>query len=305
MGEWEEMLSTAMAEHKLVVALFAFLVLVLVDRMMLPRRARVTTVRSPIRTYEVLINLGTGDLCDVFSACADGRPYVLKMPCVGDCDSLLDKEQAVLKQLHEQSDSYSAYFPRPVEMFRVGDRHCSVFDMESEYVLASEMLERYPHGLDGRHIAWIFNRMLEALGFVHKCGWIHGAVLPPHLLFDPESHGLRLIGWTHVERLHARLHVVPRRFKSWYPPECYRREAATRATDIYLAAKSVVWLAGGDPLASTMPTHVPVELRSFVERCLADSPAERPQDAWKLHEEFKELLETLYGPPGFCHVDMS
>ena len=30
----------------------------------------------------------------------------------------------------------------------------------------------------------------------------------------------------------------------------------------------------------------------------------RPQDAWELHDEFRDLLEDLYGPPSFHQLEM-
>lgn len=271
-----------------------------------PAKPRLTNADSPARTYQIVEPLGLGDLCEVSAAIGHGQSFVLKIPRVADCDALLKKEQAVLRYLHRRSrgDLYGEYFPRPQGTFYCRGRQCSAFDMADGYVRATEILRLYPDGLDGRHIAWMFNRTLEALGFVHHCGWIHGAVLPPHLLFHPTTHGLRMVGWIHAERSNRPLRIVPRQYKAWYPPECQRREPATPATDIYLAAQSMVWMAGGDAPAGTMAERLPIEIRSFLTECLAESPAERPQDAWVLHEEFRALLEAVYGPPQFCHLPM-
>lgn len=271
-----------------------------------PAKPRQKAVKSPLRTYEIIQPLATGDLCDVSLTQGNGQRFVLKVPRVASCDTLLERERLVLRHLHRQSDGemYGEYFPWPQETFYVRGRQCSVFDVADGYVPATEIARRYPYGLDGRHIAWMFNRTLEALGFVHHCGWIHGAVLPPHLLFHPDTHGLRLIDWKHAEQLDRPLCVVPRDYKAWYPPEFRRHIAATPATDIYLAAKSILWVAGGKPLTGEMPDHLPPEMRGFLAECLADSPTERPQDAWALHERFRALLEELYGPPQFCHLTL-
>ena len=151
----------------------------------------------------------------------------------------------------------------------------------------------------------MFNRVLEVLGFVHHQGWIHGAVLPPHLLFHSANHGLQLIGWTHSQPLGHALQFAPRRYKSWYPAECHRRGGATPATDIHLAAQSMIWMAGGDPLTGFIPDHIPLALSLLLLRCREPSSWRRPQDAWTLHAEFRELLEDVYGPPRFVHLHLS
>jgi serine/threonine protein kinase len=258
------------------------------------------------RTYALAGRLATGDLCDVYSAVSDGRIYVLKVPRVTGHGHLLAKERRVLEQLIEQSggDLYGEYFPWPVDTFRIDDRRVNAFEWRDGFFTAEQILRRYPQGLDGRHLAWMFKRTLEALGYAHNNAWIHGAVLPPHLLFHAEKHGLKLVGWIHAGRPNRPLQVAPQRFKSWYPPECHGRRPAGPSTDIYLAAKSMMFLAGGDPRGGAIPTRIPVEIRRFLNGCLLESPGMRPQDAWQLHDEFTALLEDLYGPPQYHHLEM-
>lgn len=271
----------------------------------LPRR-----IVSPEHSYLLTRHVGAGDLCDVYRAAADpddGTEYVVKMPRGTGCANLLAKEREVLAQLIEQSgdDLYRDYFPLPVETFRVKAQRINTFVWRDGYHTAEQIRRRYPAGVDARHLAWMFNRVLEAIGYAHQKGWIHGAVLPPHLLFHAESHGLQLIDWIHAEELGTPLRLVSGRFLEWYPQECRERKPATPATDIYLAAKCMVYLAGGAPLTNAWPVRVPQPLQRFWQSCLAPSPAMRPRDAWALHAEFKELLEELYGPPEFCRFEMS
>ncbi len=270
---------------------------------------RPAKIRSPSRGYQVVSRLATGDACDVHYALNRHRPYVLKTARTAIGDELLIKECKVLNELleahHDEPFNDEPYLPWPVETFQFATRQVTAFHWRKGFYTAEAIRKRYPRGLDGRHIAWMFKRTLEALGHVHDLGWIHGAVLPPHLLFHADNHGLQLAGWTHAERLGSPLQFVPAKFKPWYPPECYQRRPATPATDIYLAAKSMAWLAGGDPRSKFIPKRVPVEIRQTLLECLADSPSSRPRDAWILHEEFSELLEDVYGPPRFCHLEMS
>lgn len=263
-------------------------------------------ILSATRTYTLAGKLASGDLCDVHCAVSEGREYVLKIPRVTGQNSLLAKEGHVLEQLIEQSDGdlYGEYFPWPADTFLIDRQRVNAFEWREGFYTAEQILQHHPQGLDGRHLAWMFKRTLEALGYAHNKAWIHGAVLPPHLMFHAKNHGLQLVGWIHAERLNRPLRIAPERFKSWYPPECRGIRPATPSTDIYLAAKSMVFLAGGDPHGTAIPTRIPVEIRRFLRGCLLESPGMRPQDAWQLHDEFTELLEGLYGPPQYHHLEM-
>ena len=264
------------------------------------------SITSPCRTYTIKRSLGTGDLCDVHYAVSGDEGYVLKVPRVAGVNNLLAKEREVLEQLIEQSgdDLYATYFPQPVETFRADDRRINACRWRDGFHTAQRILECHPGGLDGRHLAWMFKRVLEAIGYAHRQGWIHGAVLPPHLMFHAENHGLQLLDWMHAARRRQHLVVAPAAFKSWYPPECQLRRAVTPSVDIYLAAKSLVYLSGGDPLSNAIPNRIPAAIQRFLHGCLLESPNMRPQDAWLLHDEFTQLLEDVYGPPKYHQLDM-
>jgi hypothetical protein len=271
----------------------------------MPQLPRV--LRSPRRTYLLDQKIAAGDLCDVYLASAGNERFVLKAPRASEngAESLLTKEMAVLWELtHISNAHYRLFFPEPVETIEAGhDRpQVNVLAWNDGFFTAGEIITRYPAGLDGRHLAWMFKRMLAALGFAHRQGWIHGAVTPPHLLFHAENHGLLLIDWIHAVGPGEPLTLVPAEFKEWYPPEC--RYAAEPASDIYLAAKSIVHLAGGDASGNLIPDHVPRPMRAFFEACLLESPRMRPHDAWELHEEFDELLGELYGAPQYVRLSM-
>jgi hypothetical protein len=270
-------------------------------------------IQSAGRRYEIVTQLSRGDLTGVHYALVANRPHVLKIIDDGRWtdlqtkEHLLAREQGILRRLRcrDSANAYGEYFPEPVELFRSAGRTVSTFRWRDGFVDAGEIGRRCPDGLDGRHIAWMFNRTLEALGWAHRNGWLHGAVLPPHLLFHGDTHGLQLIGWIHAQPIGSPLKLVARKYKAWYPPECQQRKPATPATDIYLAAKSMVWLAGGDPNAPQLPKNLPDSMIRLLQKCLLDSQSARPADAWALHEQFRELLQDTFGPAKFCHLQLS
>jgi hypothetical protein len=268
-----------------------------------PDAASAFTIASAARAYDVMLELGTGDACDVWLATSGRDKFVLKTARTPEIGELLANEFELLRQLQDSryAASYRRYMPQPVESFLWRGSRVNAFAYRDGLYSAEEIRLSHPHGVDGRHLAWMFNRTLEVLGHVHRLGWVHGAVLPPHLLFDVANHGLVLVDWIHARPLGQPLIIVPERFKPWYPPECHRREPASEATDLCLAARSLIYLAGGDPLAGVLPPHVPTAMAEFFGRCLHDLPHGRPQDAWRLRDEFVELLARLFGPPQF-HV---
>ena len=204
---------------------------------------------------------------------------------------------------------YREYLPALVETFTVpgadGDRQANVFGYREGFYTLEAIRRKYPAGLDGRHLAWIFKRMLAVIGFAQTCGLVHGAVLPPHVMLHAENHGLQLVDWIHAVRIGGVLTFIPTAYRDWYPGEVLQREAVGPATDIFLAVKCLIYVAGGDPVAQRWPETVPPEMQRFLDTCLFAAPRMCPQDAWKVHEEFDELLVRLFGPPKYHRLVMS
>jgi hypothetical protein len=89
-----------------------------------------------------------------------------------------------------------------------------------------------------------------------------------------------------------------------YPKEVMRKQIPAPSTDIYMGAKSMVYLLGGDPTTGLFPSSVPIDMQHYFKACLNASPSSRPQDALSLLREFEKLLEKLYGPRKFRRFTM-
>jgi serine/threonine protein kinase len=153
-------------------------------------------------------------------------------------------------------------------------------------------------------MVWMWKRILSALGFAHRHGIVHGAVLPPHVLMRPRDHGAHLIDWMGASK-EGRATVISAPFAEWYPPEVSEQKRLLPATDIYLAAKCAIYLLGGDPIAESFPETVPALMAAFIKTCLFRIPDRRPQDAWELHAEFDEtVVRPLFGAPKFIDFPM-
>jgi len=274
-------------------------------------------LRAKGATYTLKTRLGRGDVSDVYAAdCsqADGStiPVVVKMSVTKDGNDMLQQEMQTIKSLLAENASgfYLQCFPQPVADFLIKDdnnvqRRVSVFKARDGFYSAAAIKDKHPV-LDARHLAWMCGRLLQGLGYVHKQGLAHGAVLPPHIMFHAENHGAILLGWTHSVSIGKPLVTVPAAFKPWYPlPELSLAQPASPALDIYLAIATIAWLSGwdGKPPIS-FGSQVPPTLIRFWMSCLFTQPAMRPQSAWALCDEYYTVLESVFGPKKYLALEM-
>lgn len=272
----------------------------------------VTVVRGWRGVYTVGARLTTGDLCDLYVCTSDAKErVVLKLAMSAEDSDLVAAEADALRRLYparEEEKGFYRYLPRLFESVTLENdrtrRRANVLSLHDDHVSAAEVVAAHPDGFDFRDVAWMTKRLLAALGFVHRKGVVHGAVLPPHLLVHPITHGARLVDWCYAQEEGARVRAVNSAYRTLYAPEILRKEPVSPATDIYMAAATTVMLLGGDPAARTVPDRVPEPVRRFFLACLAPSPARRPDDAWRLHEELDELLARIVGERRYRPLDM-
>jgi serine/threonine protein kinase len=246
-----------------------------------------------------------GDLAVLYAARPEpGRAVLLKMPRDPADGDLLEREAVALRQLPKDGDArFLPYVPRLVESFRHRDaatgtqRQVNVVAALDGFHSLAAVKRAHPDGVDPRDAAWMWRRLLAGLGFAHRAGVLHGAVLPDHVMIHPEEHGLVLVDWCYsVPGCYAhtdpsgRVPAMVDRYAGWYPPEVPGRRPASPATDIFMATRCITDLMGD---------KAPKAMRSFARGCTLPAQNRRPADAWRLLAEFDELLERLYGPRRF------
>jgi len=273
------------------------------------------TVCGKKRLYTVERLLARGDLCDLYlgSFLQAGKSVrgILKVSVKPGDNDLVANEARVLGRLRA-SDDYEKMRPfvsQLVDAFAYQEaesgivRQVNVLSyLEGLYSL-KEVREVYARGVDPKDMAWMWRRLLVALGFAHASGVIHGAVLPTHILIHPRQHGVVLVDWSYAVLDPAAtgeyISAISSSYRDWYPAEVFAREVPTPGLDIAMVARCMIDLLGGDPRKQILLETVPWQLRQYLQGCMLPRPRQRPQDVHLLLDEFDDLIERLWGPRTF------
>jgi|SRR5271166_373576 len=275
-------------------------------------------IKTGKRQYTVTSLFAQGDLADLYSCtyAEDGKDHhvIFKIAQSAADNDLLENEGKVLTAVYPPKQPEEKFFrllPKLYDTFvlRSGgvNRRVNVLQQAEGHVSLAEVFKAYPKGVDFRDMVWMFKRCLMGLGFVHQKGVVHGAVLPTHLLVHPTDHGAKIVDWcysvpgdaTRDASKRGAIKAISKAYRGFYPPEVLAKKPATAQTDVFMLAKCMVQLLGGDVATNQMPDSVPKPLRAFFGGCLLENQARRPDDAWKLHEELDELLQRLVGKPRY------
>lgn len=230
----------------------------------------------------------SGDLADLVPH--NGDRALRKVPRLPGDSDLMTAEATALQTLWTDGDPrFRPYAPRLIESVRDGRKRVNVLQRLHGFVTLAEVLRQRPDGIDARDAAWMWRRLLTGLGWAHRAGVVHGAVLPEHVLIHPTEHGVVLVDWCYSVAAGTPLTALVAQHRADYPPEVPAKRPATPATDIYLVTV----------LMRRLIRRPPAPIARFLDGCLYDAPRMRPQDAWALLAELDEVLFACFGPRKF------
>lgn len=240
--------------------------------------------------YQVLETLGAGEISTVyFGNRVSAAPMLvtIKVSAAPGASAAYAREGEVLRGLQAlDSEGAGAFFTR---LLPVAVAHGAVDGEAGRHALVlkhpvgfwgslAALHDRFANGLDPRHGVWIWRRMLEALGFVHRFGWAHKDVRPEHALVHLGEHAVRLIGWREAKE------GVGVKFQ---------------AEDLCRSARVVQVLLSGERGRGELNGDVPAGLAKLVNRAAEDRDFCREHGAEGLDALLREEARSAFGPPKF------
>lgn len=259
------------------------------------------TITGRTNTYTLGNLIARGTITNVYTATTGtGQTVAVKIPRDPTSNPNMDAERTALttlKKLTTNPDWAWArpYFPDLLDTATHRDghgnaRHVNILNNltpANGYHTLTDVLNAYPHGLDGRDWAWMHRRLLRAIATAHHTGLIHGAILPSNVLIHPDHHGVVLTGWTLTATPDKPLPGRDKHHLDSYPPEA--TTAATTKTDVYMAHALMTRMLN--------PTTNQAQL-AFATGCMQHNPGARPA-AHRLLDEYDNLLDRAYGQRTF------
>jgi len=265
-------------------------------------------VESPKDRYTLEADIwAEGDFSNLHRGVTkDGTAVYVKIASDLPHNAFLAKEASFYRSLlgNDAAAGLRKYLPELLDTFVVTERpgeqyRVNVFRDRPRFISLTKIHEAYPRGLDPRDAAWIWRRLIAQALAGSVLGVVHGAIVPDHVLVNPDTHEPLHIGWVHsVERpqeRQARLTTVIDRWRDWYPKEVFAREIPTLQTDLYMVGKTMIYLAGGDVATNRFPRHYPEVMKDTVRALIASDARDRPQDGPALLRTYTDGVRRLWG----------
>lgn len=245
-----------------------------------------------IGQYEVLKKIGEGSFGRTFA----GRHRILGMPaCIkqertGDpvYQKMFREEAMLLARVHHVSlPALRDYLELPdfgqiiVMSFIAGENLRKKVECEGP--------------IDDEHIAWILQRTLDALSYLHFQGIVHCDVKPENIILHLEEHNAVLVDFGLGIANPTAETIAKGGTEAYMPPEFGNGHPPIPASDIYSLGKTAIFLAGGDPHAGTMPRDMHREFAECIRAMIRKDPLARPQDARAVSRALTGIRRRIFG----------
>lgn len=240
--------------------------------------------------YELIFN---GELADIYRGTCDKDLVVLKL-------AVDENDNELLKQEYDTLLNYShPSIPIVRDYIKINGCSAVVMDnIDGENLV--EIMKRHPKGLDIKIVAWMMERLLSVVGYLHSNYIVHGNIIPENIIVNGVTHNVSLTGFSfHVNKANEDDKHYQIRNDDFSAPEVNKTSKVNPSSDIYSLGKLFIYMLGGNISNNGLPIYIDNEVRKFIRSLVKESPLNRSDDAWKLWDEWRELRVNKVAKPHY------
>jgi serine/threonine protein kinase len=255
-------------------------------------------IATSTREYRVIRYFIKGEECDIYLAEYDDsedrfmpvKQAIVKIVTDPLNNYLLENEIQVLKLLAHQS------LPKMVDSLIMPEekKKALILRLIDGYDLYA-IREKYPDGIEVRHMCWVLERLLSVLGFLHYNAVLHGNIEPGNIMVRPRDHNAFLIDFLCSLLKPGKDDYLTAVNEAFTAPEVFKQNKPHPAADLYSLGKSMIFLLGGDVEKEHFPDHVDKRVVRFLKEFLFRDPGKRANDAWLLYRRLSDLRLEIFG----------
>lgn len=155
----------------------------------------------------------------------------------------------------------------------------------------AEVLEKNKPGIDPENVAWITERILNILRYLHMHGVIHGDIKPQNIIIQPENHTVTLVDYG-LSLIKPTRKSESKGYTPYFAaPEQTSGKPLLQETDLYGLGMTMIFALGGDVARVKIPDYTPPEIEQLIKRMIRQSPIQRPP-VWTVEDLCETIVEV-------------
>lgn len=249
--------------------------------------------------------VGPYKLIELIAEGGFGRTYkaehsILKeLVCIKDCSNVsAENTQMLIDEAKTTWDLRHYALPAIKDLIQLSDGRVLLVMSYIPGLTLEKVVEKTGK-VDPEHVAWITERILNGLTYLHRHGVIHGDLKPQNTIVQADKHMAVIVDFG--------LSMVKPTSKSeskgytpfFAPPEEISGQPLVPESDYYSLGMTMIYaLSGGIQFVERkeVPNTVPSEMCDFIKRLIARSISNRPcYGKEDITDTFSEIRKSAFG----------
>ncbi len=152
-------------------------------------------------------------------------------------------------------------------------------------------------------MAWIVERALNALRYIHYQGIVHGDLKPHNIIVEPDKHLASIVDFG-LSRIKPKAKSGNKGYTEFFSaPEVISGGTILPESDFYSLGMTMIYALSGDAehvLRREVPTDTPEPMQRFIRKLVVRDPLSRPRwpkdpDTYDLWDEFLKARKESFG----------
>ena len=156
--------------------------------------------------------------------------------------------------------------------------------------------------IDPEHVAWITERVLNTLKYLHFNGIVHGDIKPHNIIIQPEIHGVTLVDFG-LAMIKPKAGSANKGYTPLFAsPEHLSGKVLLPESDFYSLGLTMIFCLGGDVKTLRVPSTTPVGMRQFIKNFIRKGVLSRP--SWEKEDLCQTIIEMRKSDFGRSYSNM-
>ena len=263
---------------------------------------QVTGVR--IGNYKVLREIAEGG----FGKTYYGEHVLTGGPvCIKQCSNIsAEDDEILLNEAQAMWDLRHFAIPSVRDVVRLEDNSLALVTSFIEGLTVEKVVEKIGP-IPPEHVAWIVERILNALWYIHEHGVVHGDLKPQNAIIQHKTHMACLVDFG-LAMIKPGASDKSKGYTEYFaPPEQMQGKPLVPESDFYSLGIFIIYaLTGGNMkhiLARNVPASLPDPFAQFIKRLIVRDVLGRP--SWEKENLFETFQKVRRDSFGRDHTNMS
>ena len=254
-----------------------------------------TDDRKVIGSYRLIEEIAEGG----FGRTYKGEHVISGAPvCIKHCLNISpEDDQVLIQEANAAWDLRHYSIPAMRDLIRLDDGSLALVMSYVPGKTLEQIIETTGKRLDAEHVAWITQRVLNALWYMHDHGVVHGDIKPQNIIIQSKSHMVVLVDFG-LAAVKPTRNSTSLGFTPYYaPPEEQQGKALLPESDFYSLGMTMIFaLSGGheEVKRKQIPSTTPDELCDFIKKLIVRDVLQRPNKAEQLLEAIQEVRQKAF-----------